>query len=260
VYVAAGALALGAGFGLAKLVHPSGASSDIPAPAKSGGVFSEDDDGTGQDNETNIMQSTAPGLVHIIAGGHAVGIGLVLTSSGKVLTTYQPSGGSGGLSAKYVISGKTYHATVLGTDGSAALTLLQMQGAGPAFPTVQVGNSATLVRDADQVNQLSYHLPGEVFDTAVGTSGIKDSVALDTGTLTSLNSTATVRGQSRAGLMQSLLQSSPVAEIGGPLVNLNGQVIGITVGGGGGPALITSYAMPINQALAIARYLDTRAS
>ena len=130
-YVAAAALALGAGFGLTKLVDPpraaSLASSDIPSPAKSVSVFTEDDNGTGQDNESNIFASTVPGLVHVISAGKAVGIGLVLTPSGKVLTTYQPSGG-GGLSAKYVLSGKTFKATVLGTDAAAGLALLQMQG------------------------------------------------------------------------------------------------------------------------------------
>jgi hypothetical protein len=54
-------------------------------------VFVEDDDGTAQDSQTNVLQSTGPGLVHIIADGKAVGIGMVLTPSGKVLTTYQPS-------------------------------------------------------------------------------------------------------------------------------------------------------------------------
>ena len=75
--------------------RPASLSSDIPSPAKSVSVFTEDDDGTGQDNESNIFVSTVPGLVHVISAGKAVGIGLVLTPSGKVLTTYQPSGGAG---------------------------------------------------------------------------------------------------------------------------------------------------------------------
>ena len=63
--------------------RPSAASlaaSDIPSPAKSVSVFTEDDDGTGQDNESNIFASTAPGLVHVISSGRAVGVGLVLTN------------------------------------------------------------------------------------------------------------------------------------------------------------------------------------
>ncbi len=262
-YVAAAALALGAGFGLTKLVDQSRAASlasDIPTPAKSVSVFTEDDDGTGQDNESNIFAAAVPGLVHVISAGKAVGIGLVLTPSGKVLTTYQPDGGAGGLSAKYVLSGKTFTATVLGTDASAGLALLQLQGAnGRAFSTVTVGNSDTLVASTYAAKQLSYHIPGEVFDTAVGTTGTKDAVIIDTGLLTALNQTVTVDGRTRTGLMRSRLQSVSAGEIGGPLVNLTGQVIGITVAGGGTGLKINGYAMPINQALAIARQIDAQA-
>ncbi len=260
-YVAAAALALGAGFGVTKLVDSpriASLASDIPSPAKSVSVFTEDDNGTGQDNESNIFAASVPGLVHVISAGKAVGIGLVLTPSGKVLTTYHPSGGAGGLSAKYVLSGKTFKATVLGTDTAAGLALLQLQGAnGRTFSTVTVGNSDTLVASTYAAKQLSYHIPGEVFDTAVGTTGTKDAVIIDTGLLTALNQTVTVDGKTRTGLMQSRLQSVSAGEIGGPLVNLTGQVIGITVADGGAGLKINGYAMPINQALAIAKQLDS---
>jgi len=260
---AAGLLALGVGFGLTRLVHPPRVpppSSVIPAPAKSGGVFTEDDDETGQDSETNIFQATVPGLVHIMSGGKSVGTGLVLTPSGKVLTTYQPSGGTGNLSARYVLSGATFEATVLGADPAAGLALLQMAGGhGRAFSTLQVGNSDLLVANANAARQLSYHLPGQVMDTAVGTTGTRDAVIIDTGLLIALNQTFTVNGTTRTGLLQSRLQSSSDDELGGPLVNLNGQVIGITMGGDGTGLTINGYAMPINQALAIARQIDARA-
>jgi len=260
---AAGVLALGAGFGLTKLIHPPRVvppSAVIPSPAKSGGVFVEDDDETGQDSQTNILQTTVPGLVHIMSGGQAVGIGLVLTPSGKVLTTYQPSGGAGHLSAKYVISGTTFKATVLGADPAAGLALLQMEGGnGRAFSTLRVGNSDALADNAYAAEQLSYHIRGEVMDTAVGTTGTQDAVIIDTGLLIGLNQTFTVDGKTRTGLMQSRLQSSSADEVGGPLVNLNGQVIGITVAGDGTGLKINGYAMPINQALAIARQIDVRA-
>jgi S1-C subfamily serine protease len=262
-YVAAGALALGAGFGIARVIYPSRPaplSSVIPSPATSGGVFVEDDDGTAQDGQTNALQSTGPGLVHIVRGGQAVGIGLVLTPSGKVLTTYQPSREAGNLRAKYVLSGRTFPVAVIGTDPAAGLALLQLAGgSGRAFPTVAVGNSATLVADSYKAKQLSFHYAGEVFDTAVGTSGTQGALALDTGTLIGLNKTAVVDGKSRTGLMQSVLQSPPAAEIGGPLVNLNGQVIGITLAGAGHGLDISGFAMPINQALAIAARIDAQA-
>jgi hypothetical protein len=129
----------------------------------------------------------------------------------------------------------------------------------PGLPTLEVGNSAAIADDTYASKQDSYHIAGEAFDTAVGTTGTQDTVAIDTGLLTALNQTVTVDGKVRTGLMQSRLQSAPAAEIGGPLVNLNGQVIGITVAGAGTGLKINGSAIPINQALAIAKQIDARA-
>ena len=50
----------------------------------------EGDDGTGADNQANILSSAAPGLVHILAApGTSAGIGVILTPSGLVLTSAQ---------------------------------------------------------------------------------------------------------------------------------------------------------------------------
>ena len=262
-YLAAGLLALGAGFGLTRLIappRPAPSSSVIPWPARTGGVFTEDDDDRGQDGESNVLASTLPGLVHIVSGGQSVGIGLVLTPSGKVLTTYQPSGRGAGLAATYVRSGATFRATVLGTDPAAGLALLQLAGGdGRPYSTLPVGNSDALVADANASKQHSYHASGEVFDTAVGSTGTGDGVILNAGVLIALNQTVTVAGKSRTGLLQSRLQTASAGLAGGPLVNLNGQVIGVTVAGAGTGLAISGYAMPINQALAVARQIDARA-
>jgi S1-C subfamily serine protease len=151
----------------------------------------------------------------------------------------------------------TFQATLLGTDPAAGLALLELQGGGGrAFPTLAVGNSDALAENAFDSRQLSYHLPGEVMDTAVGTTGTRDAVVINTGVLVALNQTVTVAGKTRTGLMQSRLQSVSADDVGGPLVNLNGQVIGITVAGDGTGLKVSGYAMPINQALAIARQID----
>jgi S1-C subfamily serine protease len=80
-------------------------------------------------------------------------------------------------------------------------------------------------------------------------------VAIDTGTLTGTNVTVDVAGTSttRSGLLASTLQSDTPSVLGGPLVDLNGKVIGITIGGSGGGTDITGYAIPINTALADAQ-------
>lgn len=246
-------VAAGAGFGVGRAMGlgDTVVLSAIPRPWTGSEAFVEDDDGTGQDNQANILASTAPGMVHILSGGTSVGIGLVLTQSGKVLTTYQPAPGASGLAAQYVQSGATFLATVIGeADG---LALLQLAGPdGRAFSTVTVGNSDTIVDGSYDSRETSYHVAGEVVDTEVGTSGTSRNVTIDLGLLVSLGATATAGGRARGGLMESVLQSVLPAELGGPLVDLNGRVIGITVAEAGSRLAPDGYAIPINTALAIA--------
>jgi S1-C subfamily serine protease len=250
-------LMAGIGFGAGKLIGVGNnvVRSDIPKPVATADPFIEGS-GTIADNaHANILSTTAPGMVHILAGGKSVGIGLVLTQSGKVLTTYQPAKGAQNLSAEYVLSGATFKSTVIGTDPAAGLALLQMAShPGWPFVTVEVGNSDRLVQNAESSSFNSYHVPGAVYDTAVGTTGTTTQVTIDAGTLTATNVTVDVAGtnQTRSGLMASALQSDMVSVLGGPLVDLNGKVIGITIGGSGTSVNNTGYAIPINTVLAIA--------
>ncbi len=92
--VGVGAVAVVAGLAFVAFAAVGGlsssaqASSAIPSPPRANKMFVEDDDGTGADNQENIVQSAAPGLVHIVsASGVNVGVGVVLTPSGLVLTS-----------------------------------------------------------------------------------------------------------------------------------------------------------------------------
>jgi S1-C subfamily serine protease len=227
--------------------------SAIPAPLKGADIFVEDQDGIAHDNQANIIASTGQGIVHVLSGGTPVGIGLVLTQSGKVLTTYQPSAGAANLAAEYVFSGDTFKAEVIGADPAAGLALLQMEGGnGRAFSTVTVGNSAMAIASAADIRQSSYHVPGEVIDTAVSTTGTEAGVYLDVGKLTVMNTKVTLGQVTWTGVMASALPSAQPPAIGGPLVNPNGHVIGIIVGSSGSGLNTVGYAIPINGALAVA--------
>jgi S1-C subfamily serine protease len=255
VIAAAVILAAGVGFGGGRFMGlgDNVVLAGIPKPETTSDPFIEDDDLTAQQNQQNILETTAPGMVHVLSGGTPVGIGLVLTESGKVLTTYQPAKGAADLTAEYVLSRATFKAKVIGTDAAAGLALLQMEGGKERpFSTVEVGNSATLVKNAEASRESSYHVPGEVYDTAVGTTGTEARMTIDVGTLATLNTTVSVGSTTRSGLMASVLQADVPSAIGGPLVNLNGKVIGITIGGSGSGLHIVGYAIPINTALAVA--------
>jgi S1-C subfamily serine protease len=250
----------GIGFGVSKLtgVGDNVVRSDIPRPETTADPFIEGSGSIADNSHENILSTTAPGMVHILSGGQSVGIGLVLTQSGKVLTTYQPAKAAQNLSAKYVLSGATFKATVIGTDPATGLALLQMASRpGWPFVTVEVGNSDSLVRNAEISSFKSYHVPGKVYDTAVGTIGTTTKVTIDAGTLNAMNVTVDVANtdKTRSGLMASALASDTPSVLGGPLVDLNGKVIGITIGGSGSGLAITGYAIPINTALADAQQI-----
>jgi S1-C subfamily serine protease len=250
-------LMAGLGFGVGKLARAGDnvVRADIPRPETTADPFIEGSGSVAENSHENILSTTAPGMVHILASGKPVGIGLVLTQSGKVLTTFQPAKGAQDLSARYVLSGATFPATVIGTDPAAGLALLQM-ASHPGWPyvTAEVGNSDRLVQNSNASRFSSYHVPGRVYDTAVGATGTLTTVTIDAGTLTATNVTVDVgsTGRTRSGLLASALQSDTPSVLGGPLVDLNGKVIGITVGGSGSDLDITGYAIPINTALAVA--------
>jgi S1-C subfamily serine protease len=259
VIAAAVILAAGAGFGVGRLMRlgDTVVLAAIPRPATTARPFIEDDNGIAGDSQANIYESTAPGMVHVLSGGTSVGIGLVLTESGKVLTTYQPARGAANLTAEYVLSRVTFRAKVIGADPAAGLALLQLEGGkGRPFSTVTVGNSDTLVESTQAARVTSYHVPGQVYDTAVGTTGGEAALSMDVGTLATLDTTVNVGRATRSGLMASVLQSDMPSAIGGPLVDLNGRVIGITIGGSGSGLDIIGYAIPINTALAVATQID----
>jgi putative serine protease PepD len=248
-------LAAGLSFGVGRAfgLGDTAVLSGIPAPLRGNDVFVESPEGIAQDNLSNIIESTGQGMVHVLSGGTSVGIGLVLTQSGKVLTTYQPSAGAANLAAEYVFSGKTFKAKVIGLDPAVHLALLQMEGSnGRPFSTVTVGNSDTIVSSAAVIRQKSYHVPGDVLDTAVSTTGTEKGVSFGVGKLTALNTKVTLGGLTWSGLMASALSSAQPPTIGGPLANPNGHVIGIIVGSSGSGLSTVGYAIPINWALAAA--------
>ncbi|MGH3068741.1 MAG: trypsin-like peptidase domain-containing protein, partial [Streptosporangiaceae bacterium] len=121
------------------LSGPAHVSSVIPSPPRHNKVFVEDDDGTGADNQANILSSAAPGLVHVVTPrGTPAGAGLILTASGLVLTSAQVLQGAHRVTVRVVLSGRSFSARLVGIDSSYDLALLQIVG-GPAFRPIAVG-------------------------------------------------------------------------------------------------------------------------
>jgi len=216
----------------------------------------QDSSSTGQANQSFDSQAVAnkviPAVVDIntVIGSagqqaQAAGTGMLVTSSGEVLTNRHVV--QGATSIQVTIQGRSspYTATVVGEDLAADVALLQIHGVS-GLPTVTVADSSALTVGQAVV----------AIGNALGQGGAPN---VTQGTITALNQSITASDGSGSseqltGLIQSDASISP-GDSGGPLVNRAGQVVGmITAGSVGRFRQATSrvgFAIPSNTAVDI---------
>lgn len=199
-----------------------------------------------------------PGLVDIVTTlgyqqAQAAGTGMVLTSSGKVLTNNHVIEGATSIRVTDIGNGKTYPAKVVGYDRGHDIAVIQLSGAS-GLQTVTLGTSSSA-----QIGQRVVAL-----GNAGGQGGTPSVVS---GHITGLNESITASDQSAGtaerltGLIKHDAAIQP-GDSGGPLVNTTGEVIGIDTAAGndfqfsGGTSQTQGFAIPINQAISIARQIQ----
>ena len=179
----------------------------------------------------------------------AAGTGMVLTSSGEVLTNNHVIRGATTIRVTDPSTGRKYSATVVGYDLAADVAVLQLKGAS-GLKTVSLGDSSK-VQLGDAV-------------TALGNAGGAGGAPVAaTGTITGLGRSITASDGSSSERLTGLLETNAGIEpgdSGGPLVDSNGDVIGMDTAAAAGFALESgandAYAIPINRALAIAKQIE----
>jgi S1-C subfamily serine protease len=175
----------------------------------------------------------------VLNGGQGAGTGMVLTSSGEVLTNYHVVEGATEITVTVATTGNTYDATVVGSDETADVALLQLQDATGLDP-ISVDDDAVSVGD-------------DV--TAVGNAGGTGTLSAAGGTVTSLRSTITtssegsVEGETLTSLIETDADVVP-GDSGGPLIDDDGEVVGIDTAASTGTE-IDGYAIPIENALEV---------
>jgi S1-C subfamily serine protease len=179
-------------------------------------------------------------------GQEAAGTGMVMTSSGEVLTNNHVIRGATTIKVVVPATGRSYTASVIGYDVSDDVAVLQAVGASN-LKTASLGDSSTV--DVGQSVK------------AVGNAGGTGRLSSASGTVTGLSRTITVNddqgGSERlTGLIETNAAVRP-GDSGGPLLNAGGQVVGMdtaaSVGYGGQQAATgDGYAIPITKALSIA--------
>jgi S1-C subfamily serine protease len=187
-------------------------------------------------------------------GGQAAGTGIVLSSSGEILTNNHVVAGATSISVTDVGNGRTYAATVVGTDKTDDVAVVQLQGAS-GLETAALGDSSK-VAVGDAVTAVG---------NAGGAGGTPSSAS---GSVTALNQSITASDQSDGtseqltGLIQTDAGIQP-GDSGGPLLTSSGKVIGMdTAASSSGGFQLQSgtnegFAIPINTALTIAKQIDS---
>jgi len=180
----------------------------------------------------------------------AAATGMVLSSSGLVLTNNHVIDGATSIRATDIGNNRTYSATVLGYDFTGDTALLQLRGASGLL-TVSFGNSSA-VRVGNQV-------------LAIGNAGgVGGTPSVASGTVTALGqrisavNDATGVTEQLTGLIEtnSAIQAG---DSGGPLVNAAGKVIGMDTAASSSyffsGGVTQGYAIPVNTARLLAQQI-----
>jgi S1-C subfamily serine protease len=210
-------------------------------------------------SSSQIASRVDPALVDVVStDGYqqatSEGTGIVLTSTGEILTNNHVIEGATSVKVTDIGNGKTYNATVVGYDATQDVAVIQLQDAS-GLTTASLGNSST-VQVGDSVTALG---------NAEGKGGTP-SVA--TGTVTALNQSITASdelsnvSEQLTGLIETNAPIQP-GDSGGPLVNSHGQVIGMDTAAsssyqlqGQSSTATQAFSIPINQAVSIAQQIE----
>ncbi|MGV9269307.1 S1C family serine protease [Kitasatospora sp. NPDC003701] len=222
-----------------------------------------------------IASAVSPSVVQITvktASGTSTGTGVVLDKDGRILTNYHVVSGAadGGQVTVTFKDGSTAKATVTGTDKSLDAAVITASGAKNLSPATLGDSSAVSVGDPVVAIGNPEGLTGTVTSGIISAENREVTVQVDEGTtsgnggfgfpnLPGLRGNTPQSGGETATYkaFQTDAALNP-GNSGGPLINANGQVIGInsamysatgsssTAGGGSAGSVGLGFSIPIN--------------
>lgn len=271
--------AVGAAFGLAAggAANAAGASTSTASSASIHAVFGRSSSGygygsggygygygsgsggsgssSGSSGSSALASATAAqevGVVDITSQltydqAESAGTGLVLTSNGEILTNNHVVEGATSISVTVVSTGAQYTATVVGTDATDDIAVLQLGNAsGLSTATLDTASDASV---------------GEAVTGVGNAGGTGGTPSASPGTITALDQTITTQAEQTAAseTLTGLIETDAdiqAGDSGGPLFNSADQVIGIDTAAEQGGAT-AGYAIPIETALTIAGQIES---
>jgi len=225
---------------------------DGDGTGSSGGAFGGSSSGTAQGS--GAVAATAAqekGVVTINSQlqyqqATSAGTGMILSSDGLVLTNNHVVNGATAIRVTVETTGKQYTATVVGTDPSADVALLQLQGASGLTPVtldtgggVSTGSAVTAIGNAE------------------GTGNLVAAAGSITGTDQTMTAQTELGGSAEtlSGLLE--FQASVVSgDSGGPVLDAQGEVVGMTTAASNGAGPTDAYAITITNALSVVHQIQ----
>jgi S1-C subfamily serine protease len=230
-----GALLIATLVGIGSVADRGGSEQPIAKPraplASMPGSTSSD---TSLGSTNAVVAAVEPGVVDITtftrssyAGGSAsseplgAGTGMILTSSGEVLTNNHVIEGATSIRVAIPGGGPTYSAELVGTDPTHDVAVIQLTGASGLTP-VALGDSSNLLVGDQLVAIGNAFVRGGTPSVSVGTVAALDQTIIANGAL---------GGSERLhGLIRMNIAISP-GESGGPVADESGQVVGMITAG-----------------------------
>jgi S1-C subfamily serine protease len=227
----------------------AGASAGMAAVLAVVGLGAVNAVGSSTLTTSQIATKVDPGLVDVVStlgyqNGEAAGTGMVLTSTGEVLTNNHVIDGATSVKVRDIGNGRTYSAKVVGYDKTHDVAVLQLVNAS-GLTTVSLSSSG--VQSGQKVVALG---------NALGKGGTP-SVATGKVTATGRTITASDEDAGNAEQLHGLIQTNAgiqPGDSGGPLVNTQGDIVGMDTAASSNistTAFGTQSEKPATQAFAI---------
>lgn len=229
----------------------SGSGTGTGTGSGTDGSGTTGDGSTGTSTEAAATAATAAqkkGVVTINTvlnydeSSQAAGTGMVLSSNGTVLTNNHVIQGATSITVTDETTGKEYKADVVGTDATNDVAVLKLEDAS--------GLSTVTLDDDGEPST------GDTVTDVGNAEGTGNLVAAE-GTVTATDQDIQVQSESGTGT-ESLSGLIEIAanivsgDSGGPVVDSEGEVVGVATAASSGTADVTGYAIPITTAKAIA--------
>ena len=225
IAVVAAAAGAGIGWGLARAVNNRPVAQATTSPEAPIQQVTPGTSTSPSSTTDAIAAKVSPAIVDIntvLGNGAAAGTGMLISSTGEILTNNHVVNGSTGITVTVQGRSQKYSAHVVGVDISQDIAVIQIDGSVSGLPTVKFADSSSLTLGERVV----------ALGNALGRGGAPN---VTSGQITALDQTITASsGGSSSETLNGMIQSDAViyeGDSGGALVNTSGQVVGMITAG-----------------------------